>query len=42
LQKRGIDAQRFDWIVLGSEKPPSRIETEIQRNLYSAIELQAQ
>jgi len=42
LHKRGIDAQRFEWTVLGSQNPPSKIETEIQRNLYSAIELQAQ
>ena len=42
LQKRGIDAQRFEWAVLGSDNPPSKIETEIQRNLYSAIELQTQ
>ena len=42
LQKRGIDAQRFEWSSPGSENPPSNIETEIQRNLYSAVELQAQ
>lgn len=42
LQKRGIDARRFDWESLGSDNPPAKIETEIQRNLYSAIELEAQ
>jgi hypothetical protein len=41
LQKRGIDAGRFDWAALGSDAPPSKIETEIQRNLYGVIELEA-
>jgi hypothetical protein len=40
LQKRGVNLSRFDWRVLGSEKPIRAIETEIQRILYSVIELQ--
>jgi F5/8 type C domain-containing protein len=42
LEKRGIDVRRFDWAALGSDAPPSKIETEIQRNLYGVIELEAQ
>lgn len=42
LQKRGIDARRFEWSTLGSDNPPRPIETEIQRTLYSTIELETQ
>ncbi|HSP13829.1 MAG TPA: discoidin domain-containing protein [Thermoanaerobaculia bacterium] len=41
LEKRGIDARRFDWAALGSDAPPAKIEIEIQRNLYAVIELEA-
>lgn len=41
LQKRGIDARRFEWATLGSDNPPRPIETEIERTLYSTIELEA-
>lgn len=41
LQRRGIDVRRFDWAPLGSDAPPAKIETGIQRNLYAGIELEA-
>jgi hypothetical protein len=41
MQRRGIDVGRFDWAALGSDAPPEKIETEIQRNLYAVIELEA-
>jgi F5/8 type C domain len=40
LQKRGVDPSRFQWQAIGSDSPPRPIETEIQRVLYSVIELQ--
>jgi hypothetical protein len=40
LQKRGVDAARFEWQAIGSDSPPRPIETEIERVLYGVIELQ--
>ncbi len=40
MRKRGIDPKRFQWQAIGSDSPPRKIETEIQRVLYSVIELQ--
>ncbi len=40
MQKRGVDPARFEWQAIGSDSPPRAIETEIQRVLYSVVELQ--
>lgn len=40
MRKRGVDTKRFEWQAIGSDSPPRTIETEIQRVLYSVIELQ--
>ena len=40
LQKRRVDVARFVWQPLGSATPPRPIESEIQRVLYSTVELQ--
>ena len=40
LQKRGIDVSRLDWVAMGSDAPPRKIESDIERVLYGTIELQ--
>ena len=40
LQKRGVDVSHFDWIAMGSDAPPRKIESDIERVLYGTIELQ--
>ena len=39
VKKHGIDPARFDWVVLGSDNPPRKIENEIMRVLYDGIDL---